>query len=90
MMRAAPATRAPCTIESPMPPRPITSTVAPGSTLRRVEHRADAGLHGAADHARDVERHVGGDLDRARRRHEHVLGEAADADAAVDDLAAAR
>ena len=32
MMRAAPATRAPCTIESPMPPRPSTSTDAPGST----------------------------------------------------------
>ena len=33
MICAAPAARAPCTTESPMPPRPSTSTVAPGSTL---------------------------------------------------------
>ena len=33
MMRAAPATCAPCTTERPMPPSPSTSTVAPGSTL---------------------------------------------------------
>ena len=58
MMRAAPAMRAPCTTERPMPPRPSTSTVAPSSTLRGVEHRADARLHRAADHAHDVERHV--------------------------------
>ena len=33
MICAAPAARAPCTTERPMPPRPSTSTVAPGSTL---------------------------------------------------------
>ena len=32
-MRVAPAMRAPCTIDNPMPPAPITSTVAPASTL---------------------------------------------------------
>ena len=31
-MRVAPAMRAPCTIEIPMPPAPITSTVAPSGT----------------------------------------------------------
>ena len=31
-MRVAPAIRAPCTIEMPMPPAPITSTVAPSGT----------------------------------------------------------
>ena len=32
MICEAPASRAPCTTEMPMPPRPATSTVAPGST----------------------------------------------------------
>ena len=31
-MRAAPAIRAPCTTESPIPPSPSTRTVAPAST----------------------------------------------------------
>ena len=82
MIFVAPATRAPCTIEMPMPPAPTTSTVAPSGTLRRVEHRADAGLHRAADDARDVERRVVGHLDRAGLGGDHVLGEAAEADAA--------
>ena len=31
-MRAAPASRAPCTQLSPTPPQPMTATVAPGGT----------------------------------------------------------
>ena len=58
MIFAAPAMRAPCMIEMPMPPAPATSTVAPFGHLRRVQHRADAGLHRAADDARDFERCV--------------------------------
>ena len=57
--------------------------------LGRVQHGTRAGLHRAPDHARDVERRVGRDLDRARLADERVLGEAADAHAAVDDLAVA-
>ena len=49
---------------------------------RRVQHRADAGLHRAADHARHVERRVGRDLDRAGLGRDDVLGEAAEPDAA--------
>ena len=33
MMRAAPARRAPWTIETPIPPRPATKTVAPSGTF---------------------------------------------------------
>jgi hypothetical protein len=35
MMRSAPAITAPCTTFSPMPPQPITATVAPAGTLAR-------------------------------------------------------
>ena len=48
-----------------------------------VEHRADAGLHRAADDARDLERRVVGHLHRAGLVGHRVLGEATDAEAAV-------
>ena len=51
---------------------------------RRVEHRTDARLYRAADHARDLERRVVGNLHRARRGRDDVLREAADAEAAQD------
>ena len=89
-MRAAPAMRAPCTTERPMPPSPMTSTVAPSST-RAVFSTAPTPVCTAQPITQsDVERHVGGYLDGARRRHEDVLGEAADVDAAEDHLLAAR
>ena len=84
MMRAAPASRAPCTIGEPDPAEPHHEHGRALLDARRVEHRADARLHRAADHARDVERHVGGNLHGAGRRHEDVLGEGAEADAAKD------
>ena len=37
MMRSAPASAAPLTAERPMPPQPITATVAPGSTLAALK-----------------------------------------------------
>ena len=61
-----------------------------GLDLRGVEHRAHAGLHRAPDDAHDVEGRVVGDLHRAGLGGDHELGEAADAEAAVHDLTAAR
>ena len=61
-----------------------------GFDLRGVEHRADAGLHRAADHAHDVERRVVVDLDRAGLLGDHELAEPADAEAAKDRRTAAR
>ena len=58
--------------------------------LRRVQHRADAGLHRAADHARDVERRVVGDAHRARRGRHDVLREPADPETAQHRRAAVR
>ena len=89
MMRDAPATRAPCTTDWPIPPRPSTSTVAPGST-RAVLSTAPTPVCTAhpITHT-DVERGVVGHLHRARLGGERVLGEPADAEAAVDRVAAA-
>ena len=59
-MRVAPAIRAPCTIEMPIPPAPTTSTVAPSGTRAVLSTAPDAGLHRATDHAHDLERRVVG------------------------------
>ena len=68
MIFDAPAIRAPCTIEMPMPPAPDDEHGRALGHLRGVEHRADAGLHRAADDARDFERRVVVDLHRAASR----------------------
>ncbi len=49
-----------------------------------VEHRADAGLDGAADDARDIERRAGVDLDRARLGGDHELRETSEPDTTQD------
>ena len=62
MILSAPTIRAPWMTLSPMPPRPNTTTLAPGVDLGRVDHRADARRHAAADVADLVERRVGIDF----------------------------
>ena len=60
MIWRAPAIRAPWIAESPTPPQPNTATVEPGSILRGVEHRADAGGDAASDQRGAIERHLVG------------------------------
>ena len=79
MMRVAPAMRAPCTIEMPMPPAPTTSTVAPSGT-RAVLSTAPTPVCTAHPITHTiVERRVVGHLDRTRHRRDHELGEAREA-----------
>ena len=73
MILLAPTMRAPCTTLRPMPPRPNTTTFAPGSTFAGVDHRADAGGDAAADVADLVERRVLADLrHRDLRQHGEI------------------
>ena len=65
---SAPAMRAPCTTLRPMPPRPNTTTLAPGSTFAVLMHRADARRDAAADVADLVERRVARGSSRPRSR----------------------
>ena len=78
--------RAPCTTACPTPPAPSTRTEEPA--LTSVEGCADAGLHGATDHARDVEWRIFGNLDGATRRNHGVFGKGADAESAMNEIAA--
>ena len=87
MMRSAPAIAAPCTTFSPTPPQPNTATLEPGSTLRGVEHRADAGGHRAAHQRRAVERDLRVDLDQVVHRQRRVLGHHAAAGEDAERLA---
>ncbi len=86
MMRAAPAMRAPWTTEIPIPPRPITSTVEPGSTLavfstaptpvwtaQPMTLASSRGMSGSTPNHGVVGRH-------------HVLAEAPDSETPVDRL----
>ena len=82
--------RAPCTTLRPMPPRPNTTTLAPGLDLGRVDHRADAGSDAAADVADLVERRVLADLGQRDLRQHRVVGEGRAAHVVVDRLAADR
>ena len=73
-----------------MPPSPNTIAVDAGLDLRRVDHRADAGRHAAADVADLVERRVRVDLgDRDLGQHGEV-GEGRAAHVVVQLLAAER
>ena len=86
----APTMRAPWITLRPMPPRPKTTTLAPGSHLGGVDHRADAGGDAAADVADLVERRVLADLrDRDLRQHREVRERRA-AHVVMDRLAAER
>ena len=85
----APTIRAPWTTLRPMPPRPNTTTLAPGLDLRRVDHGADAGRHAAADVADLVERRVLADLRERDLRQHRVVRERRAAHVVVDRLAAA-
>ena len=58
-----------------MPPRPNTTTRAPGLDLRGVHHRADAGGDAAADVADLVERRVLADLRQRDLRQHGEVGE---------------
>ena len=58
MILSAPTMRAPWITLRPMPPRPNTTTLAPGQTLAVQIDRADAGGDAAADVADLVERRV--------------------------------
>ena len=86
MIRDAPAMRAPWTTEIPMPPSPITSTVAPGTTFAAVDDRTHAGLQGAADHGREIERHIGVESHHAGFHRDHTFREPAHAEPAVNNL----
>ena len=57
-IRRAPASTAPITHDRPTPPRPITATVDPAGHLGRLDDRADARRHAAADERRDLGRHA--------------------------------
>ncbi len=46
-----------------------------GGDMGRIDHRADAGHHRAAEQRRDLRRQVGVDLDRRARRNHGHLGE---------------
>ena len=90
MICAAPAARAPCTTERPMPPSPSTTTVAPGSTLA-VLSTAPTPVCTAQPMTQAVSSGVSaGHLHRAGLVAHGVLGEATDAEAAVHLLAAPR
>ena len=80
----APAATAPRSEHRPTPPSPITATEAPAGHPRGVDHRTDAGEHGAAEQGRLVERQLGIDLDQRAARDRGVLGEARDAEMVVD------
>jgi hypothetical protein len=87
---AAPASRAPCTIESPIPPAPITSTVAPSSTCA-VLSTAPTPVCTAQPitHAISVGTSLG-IFTAPVACVMTLLGEARDAEAAIDDLPAPR
>ena len=70
-----------------MPPRPKTTTLSPGFDLRRVDHRADAGGHAAADIAARVERRVGADFRNRDFRQDGEVGEGRAAHIMIDRLA---
>ena len=90
MIRDAPAMRAPCTIEMPMPPAPTTSTVAPSGTFA-VLSTAPTPVCTAQPITHTISSGVSsGDLDRARHRRDHELREPAEADAAQHGRAVAR
>ena len=86
----APAMRAPCTTLSPMPPRPNTTTLAPGLDLRGPQHGADAGGDAAADVADLVERRVRAHLGQRDLGQHGVVREGRAAHVVVDLLAAQR
>ena len=81
-----PAMRAPCTTACPLP-RPEDEHRGAGPDLGGVEGCADAGLHGATDHPRDVEWRVVGNLDGPTCRNHGVFGKGADAESAVHEIA---
>ena len=58
-----------------------------GPDLCRIEDCTDTGLHGATDHASDVERRVVGNLDRATRRNDGLFGKGADAESSMNEVA---
>ena len=87
MMRDAPAIAAPFTADSPMPPQPITATVAAGLHLRRMEHRADTGHHAATHQRAAIERHVVAHLHHGMLVHQHVFGEGREVERLVQHLA---
>ena len=72
----------------PHSPSPEDEHRGAGPDLGGVEGCADTGLHGATDHTRDVEWRVVGNLDGATRRNHGVFGKGADAESAVNEIAA--
>ena len=70
MIRAAPAMRAPCTIDWPMPPETHDQHGGAGGYVGGVEDGPDTGLDGTADQADQIEGGVVVQLDHGvgRRR----------------------
>ena len=86
MMRDAPAIAAPFTADRPMPPQPITATVAPGSTFAAWNTAPTPVITPQPTSARDrAERRR--DLHHRMLVHQHVLGERRQVERLVQHLA---
>ena len=73
----APAIFAPCIADRPMPPRPITATVAPGQTFAVWIAAPDAGGDTASEQACAIERDAVGERDGLGGMHDGSGGERA-------------